>query len=227
MRIVLGLLCLGLLSCTSSHIKITAPAPTAPYEERREAYEKLQPKVAVDLVSVDKYSKKEMKRSTIGVVLQDDRFVLRPEDLLPAVAPDSKTALYAKRGVALQERSRRILLSIPLTTGLGIVSGALAFRFVEERPQGPILKDFKIAGGAGFGFLTLIAAWIPAGRAMKIREKSFLAYETDLRAYLQLCNVEDVITDCMTSESLHDSAFLPEPQPASMPSPSSAPVGTF
>jgi hypothetical protein len=225
MRIVLGLLCIGFLSCTSSHVKITAPAPTAPYEERREAYENLKPKTTFEFIGFDKYTM-TTNRSTVGIVLPDNRVVQRAEDLLPAVSPDSETALYAKRGVALQTRARRIFLSIPLTAGLGFVGGTLAFRLVEEQPQGPTLSDFKIAGGVGLGILTLIASTIPAVHATMVREKSFLSYEQDLQAYLHLCKVDDAITECMTPALLPDSAFLPEP-PASMPLPSSAPVSTF
>jgi hypothetical protein len=197
---------LGLFLCVASclpYAKLSPPAPTAPFEERRVAYEDLRIKTGTVMVSIDKQSQQEVDRYFMHITLGDGTLLVYPQDLLQVVKPESTTARFAKESVRLYKRTRRSLLGMPGGALLGLAGGALIEARVSEQdtffPSNP--DPVFLLGGAFVGLFvamipTVIVAAVSSKRGQTARLKAFSHYDGDLRAFLNLCATDDFLYDC-------------------------------
>jgi hypothetical protein len=82
-----------IVGCVSSRVTLVAPAANAPFETRRAAYEQLAP------VGMDERITMGVHGSSNSLRLGNGEEVWDPEDLLPVVDPNSRTARAIRQSI--------------------------------------------------------------------------------------------------------------------------------
>lgn len=184
-RSVLALLIVAALmtsGCALGRVKLTAPAPSASFEERSLAYERLRPvakHIRVEHSDVGTFTHESLE-------LADGTKVRNTKDFLPVLPPDSVTA----RAIQQQHyHMNRFSLLAPLGL-LGTAAGGFgaAVAFGDSGEIGGRYLGWKLGG------ITLAAASIVAivfgvrhlSRSNKAQAKVFKNYERDLQRRLQI-----------------------------------------
>ena len=163
-----------------SHVRFKPiPPPSAPKEERVQAYKDLAPRGSVKFDN-GLPTLSSLHRS-VSLVLKDRVEVYYPEDLLPLVNANSDTAYYATR--ALEKRN---VAKILWGTSLGAAVMGTPFFLAgltqtEMNPSRVVGIGIWSLGGAAFLIGSIIYSMTDIDR-----EKAFLTFDFDLRDRLGL-----------------------------------------
>lgn len=187
MRALSLLLALALLSgCKAHHVRLEAPAPSAPLDARLEAYQRLRP-MAMAETRVTNYGVLFGRRQRFidYLELADGTRVGMPEDILPVVAADSEAAHSVRESLERRERWRALRIATPIVAAIGVGLAIAGFR-VEDSA---LRKGFLIGGGVTLGLaLSLQIGQRYVRQAEENWEnEAYLAYDRGLRARLNVC----------------------------------------
>lgn len=182
MRRAVALLGLTLAGCR--HVAVLPPPPDASEEVRRDAYEQLKPVGRDTLVRVVR-GRQIVEEPTETVILGNGQEVHHPDDLLPAVKPDSPTATNVEQYL---KRSEPWKLWGGLAAG-GFIGGA-AFIGSSIWVDYGNARGYVLLGGLALAILVPIASLIVGavlvGDTSADRDRCFQTYDADLRDYLGL-----------------------------------------
>lgn len=186
-------LLISVLTACNSHVRLTAPGPDAPLQERIEAHGRLAPLAAARALQAMVLPN--------GAVMASDRLnflqlaggqrVTHAEDLLPVVDADSPTAAAVAAGEEAQVTAAALAGSgySVAAVGAGLQFGAL---FTEDSAG-------MLWTGVGLAAAGLIVGLVSTKYfrdAEDERESALILYERDLRAHLHLCVKDQQVVDC-------------------------------
>jgi len=167
------------------HVKLTAPALSAPLEERQKAYQELKPRQTEDYYIVEA---RRMKW-TRSLVLNDGREVLDPVDLRPVVLPDSETARFIDSYADKNE-------PWPIIGWVALASGAIGAGLLTTviagltRSLSPGAQNGLAVTGVVFAIAVplgaLLTGWLIVPDSEEDRLSAFSTYDADLRRRLGL-----------------------------------------
>ena len=182
-----GLVFLMLAGC--SHVTFELPEAGAPRDVREKAYAEYRPVHVQGVKQLDAPKVKWIR----SLQLANGEEVLEPEDLLPAVTPDSVTAQTV---ATYQQKNRawRVLAPISGWTGVGGVTALTWFLAVSatHRGNGDALDtSARVALWTGLPLLgvalvSLIVAFIVVPDSEPERAAAFTSFDADLRTRLAL-----------------------------------------
>ncbi len=201
-RLTVALLLTTLTSgCFVQHVRLAAPAATAPLDERMAAYRGLQP-VALSQTLVHQ---RNQYGAYVGSYVQTNHLQLRvgalvqtPEDLLPVVLPDSPTARFAQSYLRSRRGARWSWVTSALLSGIGLGITLSAVSAIDTGSDAQFNRRLIMGGVvSGVGIVAMLPAYIFGFRANRDRVAAFSAYPHDLPARLGLCEDErDEVFDC-------------------------------
>ncbi len=191
----------SITGCAAHHIQLQAPESDAPLEERRTAYEHLQP-VSIRETHITAFNKWgtpiAAARRTDHLQLRGGERVSEPEDLWPVIAETSASANAVTRYQEDQSsvRTATWLAAAFLTAGLGVSSYSVFHRNADgTRNNAPLYLGLSaMTVGVGFVF------WAQSASRDANDEKStaFETYDDGLKARLNLCDTGNGLADCNT-----------------------------
>ena len=188
-----------LTGCAAHHVHLYAPEGDAPVEERRTAYEHLQP-VSITETHITTFNKWGgpigAKRRTEHLQLRGGERVSEPEDLWPVIAQTSASAnavtRYEENMSSL--RTATWLASAFLAAGLGVTGYSVFHRNSDgTRNKTPLYWGLgAMTVGVGFSFWAQSAAH----DANDEKSTAFETYDDGLKARLNLCDSGNELNDC-------------------------------
>ena len=178
------------------HIPV-APYPTGPIAERREYLQQYRA-VSVEEQVVTAYVNGRFQSSVVfsGVRLANRELVQDPNDLRPAIGPQSQSALALDR----LAQTESIRTAVVASGAIGLIGGAL-LAFFGATPTvgggsnvGVFVTGFSLGSA---GLITLLTQpYIFAQLLGAERERAFIMYNESLREAVGLCGDGTHLGDC-------------------------------
>lgn len=173
-----------------SHVQLPTLQANAPYAARANAYNQLRP-VHLQYTTTVQYSRYGAVQSTsttaTRLLLANGTSVYFPEDLLPAVGPNTVTAVEAREA----ERSGTIGNTLLWSGVLGSLVGAgvATASFLANGGPGPVNWPLFGVGSTLLlaGPITVTIGAVYRGNSALHRETAFQTYDQSLRINLGLC----------------------------------------
>ena len=189
---------LALISCAPKLHKTTLPLPpsqTEPFEDRLAAYQNLRAGELIALTSADAPTA-PYATSVEFIVLVDGTIIDNPEDLVPVVSDDSKTAKDTKFYLRYKQMSKNKFRALRALTALSGVTSLAAFG-LESISLG-VVSGVSLAGSVGF-FVSGAISYI---RGAAYRGAALQSYNQSLRTSLGICVDEGTkqIYDCFREQ---------------------------
>lgn len=185
--------------CIAHHVQLQAPESDAPVEERRTAYESLQP-VSITETHITTFNKWgapiAATRRTDHLQLRGGERVSEPEDLWPVIERTSAAANAVTRyeDNASSVRTATWIAAGFLTAGLGMSTYSLLHRNSDgSRNNTPMYLGLgAMTVGVGFAFWGQSAAH----DANDEKSTAFETYDDALKTRLNLCDSGNDLADC-------------------------------
>ena len=176
----MGLVWVVLVAC---HVDLRLPPQPASPEQRVAAFNQL----AATHMRITYNNKGGASRT---LVLGDGREVRYPADLIPVVAPDSKTARRARTATSAASKSRWYALGGMAVALVGVALTA------DPDINGAVGPAVIVTGlvGLGFGLYYRFVYW-------HAEEDAYETYDDDLAATLNVCVNELTVTPCELLQS--------------------------
>ena len=220
LRAALAVFSIFLTTGCRSHVQLSAPPPTAPLPERMAAYERLRSTgyQQTHVTTVNRWGAATgTTRTTDFLQLASGERVYFPEDILPAVGPNSPSGIAALESQASRGAARAwSIVSIgALVAGLGVMLSSLAF--ISDEGDSDTAITLLLAGGgvAIVGSLLLIPVYVNNANAADEATTAYELYNSSLAGNLALCERDGSVVDCNA----------PAPPPAAVaPGPTAPPA---
>lgn len=215
-----ALLLPGLIGC-AAHVDLTAPEASASSKERLEAWERLH---AIQMKETHiTYVRGGVtvgaEARTDYLQLADGRRVYHPEDLAPAVRPDSPTAAAVDAYGTQSAVAGWLTIGgiVVVAGGTGVALGGIASD--SDSAEAPMLIGGVVA--IGVGALALVVAQVFRGNANDEKSSAFVTYNDSLLKRLDLCtHAGNRVTPCQGAvEPGPNVGPLPAPAPPVPPPP--------
>lgn len=221
---LLAILLFGCVGCLTApptpHTPLSAPSQDAPFPKREEAYQELRPDRAQALVVTDG-ANQELERGIFYMTLGSGMPVYYPEDLLPVVSPQSKTAQAIQLMQQETQRANKLTTVSRIITGSTIVlSGLLVAGLSQSSPaaRNDSIVFATFTSGALVWWISSRPANAAVRRAGKARDDAFHHYGADLREHLSICKEGGTLYDCNNPpKSSPEEKEAPSSQPTSTP----------
>ena len=193
-----------LLGGCMGHIELgSIPRRNEPYASRIAAYERLRPRTVTEVryihhssFGITSVSQPMLDHVTLG----DGTVVVAPDDLLPAVLPESVTAMATERHL---ESRRRAFWVFGISGGVAAVGSGIFVVGMASTPYG-----FSQFPGGGPVLATSIAIAVTGLIGMAVgrimietsglghRRDAFSGYDRSLRERLGVCGIAGGTIDC-------------------------------
>ena len=173
-----------------SHVQLPTLRSDGPYAVRANAYNQLRP-VHLQYTTTVQYTRYGSVQSTsttaTRLLLANGTSVYFPEDLLPAVGPNSVTALEAREADRAGTIGNTLLWSGVLGSLVG--AGVATAAFLSNGGPGPVNWPMFGVGSALLlaGPITVTIGAVYRGNSAIHRETAFQTYDQSLRLNLGLC----------------------------------------